>query len=162
MRICKACNQVYNDDSFFFCLTDGSRLSDITPSEETLVLPSMASIVTVIARGDSLVNSDFQRKFVYDDTATDDLLLKIISSGEDDLELGLKITVENLATDLRTVYVSLKALDSDGFEVENVTLGGAKLRPGEIRTFTQKERYDHDTFQKISQWSVEEVSSYEE
>lgn len=163
MKACVSCNQVYNDPTFFFCLTDGNPLRDLSAAEETLVLPSASSIVTVVNRPGVTQDSPFEEKYVFEDEemVLGELQLKMISSDEDNVVMGFKITVRNVAPGTRTVYVTLNAVDSDGFKVDSVTLGGNKLKAGETRTFTEKEQYDLDHFRGLSAWSIEEVSSYE-
>jgi hypothetical protein len=162
MKVCSKCHQFYIDETFSFCLNDGTQLSDAAISEETQILGTNASIVTVISNrpAQSEVAVGFQGKYVFDETATDGLSLKVISTDEDDVNLGFKIPIKNLALERRDVYVTIKALDAEGFELDEYTLSG-KVNPGELRVFTDKFPVSHAVFNQVADWRLEEISSYE-
>ena len=160
MKICPECRRVYDDETFFFCLFDGVKLTDVSDTNETKAPPtkdSWDSVITVMLKPSE---TSFQGRLVFEEIATDGVLVKKLSQFEEVIQIALKVVVKNLAKKRKEIFVEIQALDDEGFEVENYTLAG-KVNSGEIKALSQKYETDEDFFAKVRGWQIKEISQYD-
>lgn len=160
MKSCPECRRVYEDETFDFCLFDGTNLSEAIDHDATQVLPtsdSWDSIITVVARSGQ---GGFKGNLRFDEIATDGVLIKKLSQYEDIIQIALKVEVKNLARGRKEIFVEIQAIDGDGFEVESYTLSG-KLNSGEMKTLSQKFETYEDVYRNIRGWQIKEISQYD-
>ena len=83
-----------------------------------------------------------------------DFATKKLKVEDGDVELSVKLSVEN-QTDDEDVYVTVKGLDAEGFEVLNFIMDG-KVSIGATKTLTTIESYiDEKLFRQIRSWEFE-------
>ena len=75
---------------------------------------------------------------------------KIIGEDEDDVDLSFRAVVRNNSDDLY-VSITLKGLDSEGFEIEDILLTG-NIQPGTSKALTEKTYISHEKYDQISEW----------
>lgn len=160
MKSCPECRRVYEDETFSFCLFDGTNLLETSDPDATQVLPtsdSWDSIITVVAKSGE---GSFRGELKFDEISTDGVLVKKLSQYEDVIQIALKAVVKNLAKKRKEIFVEIQAIDSDGFELESYTLAG-KLNPGEIKTLSQKFETFEEIYGNIRGWQIKEISQYD-
>lgn len=160
MKSCPQCSRAYSDETFSFCLFDGTSLSEISDSEITHVLSSADSFDSIITVVSSSSNKPFKEDFIFDEIASERVSIKIISQFEEIMQIALKVVVKNLAKKKKDIFVEIQAVDEDGFELESYTLS-AKLKAGEVKTVSQKQEIYEDTFRNIREWQIREISQYD-
>lgn len=83
-----------------------------------------------------------------------DFATKELKIEDGELELSIKLSVENQSDD-EDICVTVKGLDTEGFEVLNFTMYG-KVPIGSTKTLTTIETYiDEKLFRQISSWEFE-------
>jgi len=160
MKSCPECSRVYEDETFSFCLFDGTYLTDAIDSDATQVLPnsdSWDSIITVVSKSGQAA---FKGALRFDEMATDGVLIKKLSQFEEVIQIALKVVVRNLAKTRKEIFVEIQAIDADGFEIESYTLAG-KLASGETKTLSQKFETYEDVYKHIRGWQIKEISQYD-
>ena len=82
-----------------------------------------------------------------------DIVTKVIKKEDEDgdISFAIKALIENDSDD-EDIYVNLQGLDSDGFEIYDVTLTG-KISIGKSNTLTTKVTYiNKELFEQIVTW----------
>ena len=80
----------------------------------------------------------------------EDLKTKIIGEDEDDVELSFRAVVRNNSDDTY-VSITLNALDDEGFEIEDVILGG-NIQLGTSKALTEKTYISREKYRQIHEW----------
>ena len=111
------------------------------------------SVITVIASS----QDGFHATHVFDDVACGDLAMKILDEDDEDFTVGFKVTVKNLSTQRKEVYVSVEGLDSEGFVLDTHTISG-KVNPGEVRSLSVNNYVSRTKFAKIVKWRIEDIT----
>lgn len=160
MKKCLQCGRAYEDETFFFCLFDGVHLSEVSDIDETQMLPTSDnwdSVITIVSKSSE---HSFKGSLIFDEIATDGVLIRKLSQYEDVIQIALKVVVKNLAKKRKDIFVEIQATDSDGFEIESYTLAG-KLKSGEIKTLSQKFETYEDAFGQVKVWQIKEISQFD-
>ena len=79
-----------------------------------------------------------------------DIGTRVVSEDEDDISLAIKALVQNESDDTE-VYITLQGLDSDGFEIDDITLTGT-IPIGTSKVLTNKAYVDKELFEQIVVW----------
>ena len=79
-----------------------------------------------------------------------DIGTRVVSEDEDDISLAIKALVQNESDDTE-VYITLQGLDSDGFEIDDITLTGT-IPIGASKVLTNKAYVDKELFEQIVVW----------
>lgn len=58
------------------------------------------------------------------------------------------------------IYITLKALDNDGFEIKSVTLSG-EFGANQVRTLTTKTALDKNLYDNFREWTIYEAKKFE-
>lgn len=72
-----------------------------------------------------------------------------------DLEISVKVTVQNLTARDQEVKVVARAVDSEGYEVFDVQLTG-KVKPKETKILTDTQFINEKLYKSIVRWEIEE------
>lgn len=73
-----------------------------------------------------------------------------------DVSYAIAVDVTNNTQQAVEAFVDLQAVDSDGFELTDVTLRGS-LGPGETKRLSDQNYMPHRDFLAIAKWQVEDA-----
>lgn len=79
-----------------------------------------------------------------------DIATKVISESESSIWFAIKALVHNESDDTE-VYVELQGIDSDGFEIDDITLTGT-IPIGASKVLTNKTYVEKELFGQIVVW----------
>ncbi|MYI62792.1 MAG: hypothetical protein F4105_14270, partial [Gemmatimonadetes bacterium] len=126
--------------------SDLKRLQSSAPLPMPPSPASSSPIAQVIANNSR--TEEFKMEYEVSNIAA-----KLISTDDEDVTVAIKATVKN-NSDKEKVFIDIQGVDTDGFEIEHLTLMG-DIPIGGTRTLTMRRYIERKLYEQITHWQMQ-------